>query len=72
MQKPQVALIERVSFGKTSNCPFSLKKEKEVPSCRGNEGESDAVSSVQHGVLLGFLGLPLARAVAQLLLGFER
>lgn len=49
------------------------RKEWEVPSCGGHDGgESDAVSAVQRGVLLGFLGLPLARTIAQLLLGFER
>ena len=50
-------------------------EEWELPSCGGHDGgESDAVSPEQHvggGVLLGFLGLPLASAFAQLLLGFE-
>lgn len=36
------------------------------------EEESDAVSLVPCGMLLGFLGLPLASTFAQLLLGFER
>lgn len=51
--------------------PFPVE-DREVPSCGGHEGESDAASLVQHGVLLGFLDLPLASAFAQLLLGFQR
>lgn len=58
-------------MAKDQTAPFP-NKEWDVPSCDRREGQSDAVSFVAGGVLLCFLGFPLADAVAQLLFALER
>ncbi len=71
-RKHHFALIERVSFGKTSNCPFPWKRTGSPFMWRPWWGRVRCSFTKTWQVLLGFLDLSLAGAFTQVLLGFER